>query len=316
MSYFITFDLNKNCMLKKVKGNAKPFLKWAGGKAQLINQISDSLPDSLENTKSLVYVEPFIGSGALLFWFLKTFPNTKKAIINDINPDLYKVYITIKQEPENLIRDLSLLQMKYYSLKTEEERKDFFLKTREKFNSRNLDSLKSSSLLIFMNKTCYNGLYRVNGKGLFNVPFGKYKNPKICDAETIRYDSAILQKVTILNGDYSETLNYIDSKKTFFYFDPPYKPISKSSSFNAYTTATFDDKEQERLRDFCKKIDSLKHTFLLSNSDLKNNDSANEYFDILYKDFDIKRVKAKRRINSNSSKRGEIYELLISNYRL
>ena len=296
--------------------NAKPFLKWAGGKAQLINPISESLPSHLESAKSLIYVEPFIGSGALLFWFLKTFPNTKKAIINDINPDLYKAYCVVKEEPENLIKELSLLQTKYYSLKNEDERKVFFLTKREEFNTRNLDSLKNSALLIFMNRTCYNGLYRVNSKGLFNVPFGKYKNPKICDADTIRCDSQILQKVTILNGDYSETLNYIDSKKTFFYFDPPYKPISKSSSFNAYAAASFDDKEQERLRNFCKEIDNLGHSFLLSNSDLKNHDAENEYFDNLYKEFNIKRVKAKRNINSNSAKRGEIFELLISNYSL
>lgn len=296
--------------------NPKPFLKWAGGKAQLINPISESLPKHLYSSKNLIYVEPFIGSGALLFWFLRTFPNTKKAIINDINPDLYKAYCVIKDEPENLIKELSSLQTNYYSLKNEDERKFFFLTKREEFNTRNLDSLKNSALLIFMNRTCFNGLYRVNSKGLFNVPFGKYKNPKICDTDTIRCDSQLLQKVTILNGDYSETLNYIDSKNTFFYFDPPYKPISKSSSFNAYAAASFDDKEQERLRDFCKKIDSLGHLFLLSNSDLKNYDSENEYFDYLYRDFDIKRVKAKRSINSNSTKRGKIFELLISNYSL
>jgi len=296
--------------------NPKPFLKWAGGKAQLINPISESLPKHLYSSKNLIYVEPFIGSGALLFWFLRTFPNTRKAIINDINPDLYKAYCVIKDEPENLIKELSSLQTKYYSLKNEDERKFFFLTKREDFNTRNLDSLKNSALLIFMNRTCFNGLYRVNSKGLFNVPFGKYKNPKICDTDTIRCDSQLLQKVTILNGDYSETLNYIDSKNTFFYFDPPYKPISKSSSFNAYAAASFGDKEQERLRDFCKKIDSLGHLFLLSNSDLKNYDSENEYFDYLYRDFDIKRVKAKRSINSNSTKRGKIFELLISNYSL
>ncbi|RPH32591.1 MAG: DNA adenine methylase [Bacteroidales bacterium] len=302
-------------MQSNSKCTAKPFLKWAGGKAQLINQIRESLPAYLENAKDLIYVEPFIGSGALLFWFLRKFPNTKKVIINDINPDLYKAFCVIKGEPENLIKELTSLQSKYISL-DDVKRKDFFLAKREEFNSRNLDSIKNSALLIFLNKTCYNGLYRVNSKGLFNVPFGQYKNPKICDVDTIRCDSEILQKVTILNGDYSETLKYLDSEKTFFYFDPPYKPISKSSSFNAYAADEFDDKEQERLRNFCKEIDSLGHYFLLSNSDLKNNDTENDYFDTLYKDFNIKRVKAKRSINSNSAKRGEIFELLISNFSL
>lgn len=303
-------------MQSKSSCNAKPFLKWAGGKAQLINSISESLPKYLENSKNLTYIEPFIGSGALLFWFLKSFPNTKKAIINDINPDLYKAYCVVKEEPENLIKELTRMQSRYFSLKSEEDRKSFFLAKREKFNTPNLDSLKNSALLIFLNRTCFNGLYRVNSKGLFNVPFGKYKNPKICDADTIRCDSQLLQKVAILNGDFSDTLNLIDSEKAFFYFDPPYKPISKSSSFNAYAADSFDDKEQERLKDFCKNIDSQGHSFLLSNSDLKNLDSENEYFDTLYKDFNIKRVKARRSINSNSLKRGEIFELLISNYSL
>lgn len=298
------------------QSTAKPFLKWAGGKTQLINSISNSLPNYLKNHENLVYAEPFIGSGAFLFWFLQAFPNTKKAIINDINPDLYKAYCIIKGEHENLIKELTKLQNSYYNLKSEAERKDFFLAKREIFNTRKNDSLKNTALLIFMNKTCFNGLYRVNSKGLFNVPFGKYHNPKICDAETIRSDSKLLQKVTILNGDYTEVLKHIDKKQAFFYFDPPYKPISKSASFNAYAAESFDDKEQERLRGFCTKVDSLGHFWLLSNSDLKNIDAENNYFDNLYKDFNIKRVKAKRSINSNSSKRGEIYELLISNYKL
>jgi len=293
---------------------ARPFLKWAGGKAQLISSISISLPGYIKTSKDLVYVEPFLGSGAILFWFLQAFPNTKKAIVNDINPDLFKAYSIIKKEPANLIKELAKLQDKYYSLNNEEDRKNFFLAQRESFNTRNLNPLQNTTLLIFINRTCYNGLYRVNSKGLFNVPFGKYSNPRICDAETIRWDSQLLQKVTILNGDYTETLSYVDSPKAFFYLDPPYKPISNSSSFNAYSIESFDDAEQERLKDFCTRIDALGHSWLLSNSDVKNFDSKNEYFDNLYKDFNINRVKATRRINSNSSKRGEIFELLISNY--
>lgn len=293
---------------------AKPFLKWAGGKSQLINAISKSLPEIFYTEKSITYIEPFIGSGAMLFWFLKTFPNIQHAIINDINPDLYKAYSTIKREPKNLIDLLSLLQIKYFSLKDEESRRSFFMEKRELFNTRNLDSLQNTSLLIFLNRTCFNGLYRVNSKGLFNVPFGKYNNPKICDPKTILADSKILQRVTILNADYSETLKHANLHNTFFYFDPPYKPINKTSSFNAYAAGCFNDSEQERLKYFCTEIDNLGHLWLLSNSDLKNMDENNAYFDLLYKDFKISRVLASRRINSNATKRGEIFELLISNY--
>lgn len=293
---------------------AKPFLKWAGGKSQLISAISESFPYDLIDTNNLIYIEPFVGSGTILFWFLRKFPKTKKAIINDINNDLINLYSIIKSEPEKLIKNLTKIQSNFYSLKSDKEQKDFFLSKREIFNSTKISALNKASLLIFLNKTCYNGLYRVNSKGKFNVPFGRYKNPKICDVERIMCDSKLLQKVTILKGDFTQTLNYIDSDDAFFYFDPPYKPISKSSSFNSYASDSFDDNEQKRLRDFCYEIDSLGHKFLLSNSDPKNYDLKNNFFDWLYKDFTIKRVKAKRRINSNSSKRGEITELLISNY--
>ncbi|NOU18615.1 MAG: Dam family site-specific DNA-(adenine-N6)-methyltransferase [Bacteroidales bacterium] len=303
-------------MLDNKKCSAKPFLKWAGGKAQLINLISSSLPGYLKTSENLVYVEPFIGSGALLFRFLQSYPNTKKAVVNDINPDLFNAYNVIKKEPENLIKKLGSIQDKYFSLKSEMDRKAFFLVQRDKFNARNLNSIQSTTLLIFMNRTCYNGLYRVNSKGEFNVPFGKYSKPKICDTQTILCDSQLLQKVTILNVDYSEVLSHIESPNAFFYIDPPYKPISQSSSFNAYDKYKFDDTEQERLKDFCVRIGTLGHYWLLSNSDVKNFDTENEYFDNLYKDFNIKRVKATRKINSVSSKRGEIFELLISNYKV
>lgn len=294
---------------------AKPFLKWAGGKGQLLAAIEASLPKGLDQKKHLTYIEPFIGSGAVLFWFLKRFQNVKQAIINDINPDLYKAYNVIKSDPHSLIQALSALQEAYYKLKEETDRRSFFLERREAFNTRKENDLKNTALLIFLNRTCFNGLYRVNSKGRFNVPFGKYHQPKICDAATILADSQLLQKVTILTGDYEETLPYAGGN-TFFYFDPPYKPISKTSSFNAYAAEAFDDGQQERLKDFCTKIDTLGFQWLLSNSDMKNEGEGNHYFERLYQHnrFHIKRVKAKRNINSVSSKRGEINELLIANY--
>lgn len=294
---------------------AKPFLKWAGGKGQLLTAIEASLPKDLHQKKDLTYIEPFIGSGAVLFWFLKRYQNVKQAIINDINPDLYRAYHTIKNDPHSLIDALSHIQKAYYQLKTEEEKKTFFLEKREAFNTRKANDLENTTLLIFLNRTCFNGLYRVNSKGRFNVPFGRYSQPRICDAATILADSEMLQKVILLNGDYEKTLPYAGSP-SFFYFDPPYKPISKTSSFNAYATAAFDDRQQERLKEFCAKVDAMGYQWLLSNSDVKKESGESHYFENLYNHnrFYIKRVKAKRNINSVSSKRGEINELLIANY--
>jgi DNA adenine methylase len=293
--------------------DAKPFLKWAGGKTQLIPSIHAALPKDFSDIKDLTYIEPFIGSAAVMFWFLRSFPNVKKAVINDINKDLTDAYKTIRDNPKEIIHCLEEVQKKYYSLQTEEERRDYFLEQRELFNTRKIKAIKNTCLLIFLNRTCFNGLYRVNSKNEFNVPFGKYINPKICDKETILADSKLLQKVIILNGDYEESLSHA-TQNTFFYFDPPYKPISTTASFNSYAKDCFDDAEQIRLKKFCEKISDKGYFWLLSNSDLKNIDITDNFFDDLYSDYSINRVKAKRNINSNGSKRGEIFELLISNY--
>ena len=296
---------------------AKPFLKWAGGKGQLIPAIEAALPKNLWERKDLTYIEPFIGSGAVMFWFLQKFANVRKAVINDINPDLFKAYTTVKEKPFILIEALKAIQDHYYKFNLESDRKSFFSEKREDFNSRNLNSIENTVLLIFLNRTCFNGLYRVNSKNHFNVPFGRYDRPRICDPETIMADSRILKRVTILNGDYKDTLNYA-TKDTFFYFDPPYKPISKTSSFNSYAKDTFDDAEQIRLKNFCDELSHKNYQWLLSNSDPKNTNPNDNFFDDLYcgHSIFINRVKAKRVINSNSSKRGEIHELLISNYNL
>lgn len=296
--------------------NAKPFLKWAGGKGQLIAAIEKALPQNLNQNKKLTYVEPFIGSGAVMFWLLKTFTNIHKAVINDINPDLIKAYVTVKEQPLALIESLKKIEKKYHGLKLEEDRRNFFLDKRSLFNARHLTTLENTALLFFLNRTCFNGLYRVNSKSEFNVPFGRYDNPKICDEETIMADSALLQKVTILHGDYEETLKHA-TVHSFFYFDPPYKPISKTSSFNAYAKDSFNDEEQVRLKHFCDELTRRNYQWLLSNSDPKNINPSDNFFDDLYsgENIFIDRVKAKRSINSNSSKRGEIFELLISNYK-
>lgn len=290
---------------------AKPFVKWVGGKTQLIDSIEKSLPKDFGGKNDLTYVEPFVGGGAILFWILQKYPNIKNAIINDINPDLTTAYKIIKEKPHELIMKLRFIQDEYLPL-SEEKRKEYFLMKRDRFNTKLLDSVENSALFIFLNRTCFNGLYRVNSKGLFNVPFGKYSNPKICDESTIMADSKLLQKVDILTGDFEAILKYT-KKPSFFYFDPPYKPLSETSSFNSYSKEDFNDKEQIRLGDFCRQIDLLGHTFMLSNSDVKGKNPNDNFFEELYNHFDIKRVYATRMVNANAEKRGKLTELLITN---
>ncbi len=291
---------------------AKPFIKWVGGKTQLLGNIEKALPENFAQQKNLTYIEPFVGGGAVLFWILQQYPNIKKAVINDINPDLTSAYKTIKETPSELIKFLQVIQDEYLPL-DEEKRKEYFLDKRERFNSKALDSVENTALFIFLNRTCFNGLYRVNRKGLFNVPFGRYVNPKICDEQTIFADSEILQKVKILTGDFEDTLKYATSN-SFFYFDPPYKPLSETSGFNSYAKEDFNDSEQIRLSNFCKKINLLGHNFILSNSDVKGENPDDNFFDDLYKQFSIKRVFATRMVNSNAGRRGKLTELLITNY--
>jgi DNA adenine methylase len=292
--------------------NAKPFLKWAGGKGQLLSAIEATLSKDIWNWDSFTYIEPFVGSGAVLFFLLKSFPNLKEAVINDTNPDLTKAFSIIKNEPNKLITTLSKLQTEYYKQVNEDLKREYFLLKREKFNTRNLDDIENTALLIFLNRTCFNGLYRVNSKNLFNVPFGKYTNPKICDSTTILSDSLALQKVKIMNKDFEKCLKYANTN-TLFYIDPPYKPISATSHFTAYSSDKFNDIDQKRLKNFCDSINERGSHFVLSNSDLKNHDDSNNFFDDLYSDYRIERVEASRNINSVATKRGKIYELLISN---
>ena len=223
---------------------AKPFLKWAGGKSQLINDIRTALPIELTSQK-FTYVEPFVGSGAILFWILENFPNVERAIINDINADLTNTYKVIAENPEKLIAVLDEFQKLYYTFENDAEgRKAYYMQQRALFNERSTNKETQAALFIFLNRTCFNGLFRVNKSNGFNVPIGSYKKPMICDAENIMAVSKILQRVEILTGDYKETLKYAEHP-ALFYFDPPYKPLSKTSSFNTYSKEKFDDKEQK-----------------------------------------------------------------------
>ncbi len=293
---------------------AKPFLKWAGGKTQLITDIEKSLPKEFISQK-FTYLEPFVGSGAVLFWILNNFPNAKKAIINDINADLTNTYKTIASQPKELISILTQFQGEYHAIDLQTEiKKEYYSEKRTLFNTRSTDLVTQAALFIFLNRTCFNGLFRVNKSNAFNVPIGSYKKPMICDKENLLAVSKVLQRVEILTGDYQETLKYA-KKPALFYFDPPYKPLSNTSSFNSYAKDEFGDNEQIRLRDFCKTLDTLDHKWILSNSDVKGKDMKDMFFDNLYNDFIINRVFARRSINANAEKRGKLTELLITNYQ-
>ena len=295
---------------------AKPFLKWAGGKGQLLSQLDEHLPDDLQG-QTFTYIEPFVGGGAMLFHMLRKFPNITRAVINDINPHLVTAYRVIKEQPDELIRRLSALEQDYFLQADEEAKKVFFLHVRNIFNETELDDVDRTKYLMFLNRTCFNGLYRVNAKGKFNVPFGRYLHPTICNADTILADSEVLNRahVTILNGDFEQTADKMGEGLNFFYFDPPYRPLNTTSSFNSYAKEDFNDDEQIRLRDFCVRLnghDNVK--WMLSNADCSAKNAEDTFFEDIYANFHIHRVYASRAINANPSKRGKLTELLIKNY--
>lgn len=290
---------------------AKPFVKWVGGKTQLLDEVEKSLPKDLHCYEEITYIEPFVGGGAVLFWILQKYPNIKHAVINDINPDLVCTYKVIKCDVQRLIDRLDSLQTEYISLSSD-GRKEYFLQKRKEYNAKGYSDLENAALFIFLNRTCFNGLYRVNSKGEFNVPHGKYANPKICDRENLLAVSELLQKVEILCGDFAKTEDYATSN-SLFYLDPPYKPLSETSSFTSYSKDGFNDAEQIRLRDFCTRISQKKARFVASNSDPIEEASGESFFEQLYYQFNIKRVHATRMINSNPNSRGFVSEIMISN---
>ena len=292
---------------------AKPFIKWVGGKGQLIEQLEALLPADFSGRENVTYIEPFVGGGAMLFYMLQKYPNIKSAVINDINPDLTLCYQVVRDNPTELVKSLDAIQTEYHALRTEEERKIFFLNKRDRFNTKSLDSIENCTLFFFLNRTCFNGLYRVNKAGKFNVPFGKYSTPTICDADTIYADSELLQKVEILTGDFEQTFVKINGN-TFFYFDPPYRPLSNTSSFKDYSKEDFNDDAQIRLKHFCDRLNEIDVDFMLSNSDCLGKDGIDRFFDDLFIDYRIERVWASRNVNAIASKRGKLTELLVRNY--
>ena len=289
---------------------AKPFVKWVGGKSQLLEEIRKKYPQKIEK-----YCEPFVGGGAVLFDILQKF-QPKEVLINDINKELINTYYQVKNNCEGMIKQLDELQTQYKKL-CQEDRKVLFYEKRTRYNALKvngdeLENLEKATLFIFLNKTCFNGLYRVNSKGLFNVPFNNAKNPLICDAENLRSCSQVLQNVILKTGDYKECESFID-EKTFVYIDPPYRPLTQTSAFTSYSENQFLDKEQIELAQFIDNIAKKGSTILASNSDPKNSNEEDNFFDNLYSNFEIERVSASRMINANPEKRGAINELLITN---
>ncbi len=289
---------------------AKPFLKWAGGKGQIWPEIEKRLPQGIETGEIETYIEPFVGGGAVFFNIAQKYENIKHFYLFDINQDLVNCYNALKNDIHSIIEELSKLERKFLPMKKAAREKFYYEDIRTEFN-KDRDPVK----LIFLNKTCYNGLYRVNRKDEFNVPFGDYKKPTICDIVNLKNVSQVLQKAEIICADFEKSDKYIDNK-TFVYFDPPYRPLSPTASFTAYSKEDFGLEDQVRLALFSKRVKRTGAKLLLSNSDPKNEDSEDHFFEENYKKygFDIIQVKANRAINCKASGRGQINELLITNF--
>lgn len=298
----------------KKQVTARPFLKWAGGKTQLLEEIVKRLPPQLLDGQMDTYIEPFLGGGAVFFYVAQNYPNIKKFYLSDINNDLIKCYKTVRSNVKGLIKCLQELEGQFLSL-NEISRKNFYLKIRKEFNLRDHkdNSPEICAKLIFLNKTCFNGLYRVNSKNEFNVPFGGYKKPTICDRENLPAASEVLQKAKIICCDFTKSIKYIN-ESTFVYLDPPYRPLNGTASFTAYSKDSFSEEDQIRLAEYCKEIKRIGAKFLLSNSDPHNENPEDCFFEDNFCDFHICRVKASRVINCKSYGRGKIDELLITNY--
>ena len=303
--------LKRNTLTEQ--GTSHPFVKWAGGKGQLLEVLKINLPHGMGKTITK-YAEPFVGGGALLFSLLNKY-SLKEIYISDINKELINAYAVIKEDCEELLKELEIIQKEYETLDITAQQLYYYSK-RNEFNGLMLsdnNAVVRAALFIFLNKTCFNGLYRVNKSGKFNVPAGRYKSPLICDKENLMNVSKKLQSVTICACDYHCVENFVD-KNTLVYFDPPYRPLNATSAFTSYTENQFNDNDQIELANLYKKLSNKGVKTLLSNSDPRNANYQDSFFDDLYAEFDIQRITATRMINSNADKRGKITELLIKNY--
>ena len=297
-------------------GQVRPIVKWAGGKRQLLDKISRAYPDGLGDCIT-TYAEPFIGGAAVLFDVLSRH-SFEEVYVSDTNRELVQLYISVRDSPEDLVDLLEGYEDAHMS-KDADGRKAYFYKQRDRYNrvksgpAEDVDWIECSALFVYLNKTCFNGLYRVNAKGEFNVPSGVYKNPMICDAPNIKAASKLLQGVSIRNASYLECEGFADDC-TFAYFDPPYRPLSASSSFTSYTEGQFDDGDQRELAALVRRLSDRGAKVMVSNSDPKNTCPDDDFFDDLYAGMNINRIQAARAINSKGDGRGKISELLITNY--
>lgn len=295
---------------------ARPFLKWAGGKSRSLTEIAAHFPRHLggEITR---YAEPFVGGGAVLFHVLSYY-HIEEAYLSDTNPELINVYRVVQGHVEQLIGQLEQFSAQYLPLDAD-ARKAYYYEKRNQFNAgppcvpNSPPDLERAALFLFLNKTCFNGLYRVNRKGQFNVPIGRYRAPEIVNAPLLRAASEALEHVALVCGSYAQSADFIDAH-TFVYLDPPYRPLSPTSSFTAYTQDAFGDDDQRALAGFFAAMAGIGAKLLLSNSDPKNTDPHDRFFDELYAPFHIHRLRVGRAINARGAGRGRINELLISSY--
>ena len=303
--------------IQTVELQAKPFLKWAGGKGQLITQLRSRLPEEILKSRKIdKYFEPFVGGGAVFFWLGQEY-EIKEAFLYDINPEIVTAYKSVQSKMKALVLELQNLEKEYHSSGKALRDKIYYEKRVEynEYISKRIPNnvVRRTALLIFLNKTCFNGLFRVNSRGLFNVPFGRYERPTICDRENLLAIHKVLKNTHIECADFGKCLENANSK-SFVYFDPPYRPISKTANFTGYIKNGFNDSDQKRLKATFCKLDKLGAKVMLSNSDPKNMDPDDNFFDILYRQYHIDRLSATRMINCNATKRGIIKEILITNY--
>lgn len=295
---------------------SRPFVKWAGGKGKLLQTLENNLPIDF-NEHDVTYIEPFVGGGAMLFYMLDNHPNINRAIINDINPALINCYLRVQNNHEELLHELHEISDFYYAIETQDGRKEFYYGLRNEYNAIPVierNTVHAASLFIFLNKTCFNGLYRENRRGNFNVPFGSYVHPTICNEQVLNEAHTVLQHVEVHVGNYAEIMQDVDwQENNFFYFDPPYRPLLGANNFKDYTLNAFNDPEQEQLRDFCNEINANGGRFMLSNSDSEREPGVN-YFEEIYDGYNIEHIFAPRTINAFVPGVQMATEILIKNY--
>jgi DNA adenine methylase len=301
---------------------ARPFLKWAGGKGQLLDKFQDLYPKQLKQKKIKTFYEPFLGSGAVFFDIAQNY-DIESAYLYDINEELILTYQVIQKDVSKLLEFLFRYQKNYLKL-DKKQRQDFFYDQRTNYNLQRFNTVYDkyseqwfprAAQLIFLNRTCFNGLYRVNSKGEFNSPAGDYDNPTICDEQNLMAVHQVLQIAEIKKADFRQVVADL-KEKSFVYFDPPYRPISKTANFKSYSKQDFADNEQIELSKLFRDLDKEGIKVMLSNSDPKNNNPTDNFFDDIYSDYNILRVPARRMINSDPTKRGAINEIVVTNYSI